>query len=97
MNSPNIFESDTRELSRLLKNWATRQSAPEDGRERLLRVAEGGGVKQKSRLKMMLELFTRPYWLGRPEMSYAELSRWLFNQSMMQMLQANQPEWRLVC
>ncbi len=97
MSSHNIQDNQSNELSLLLKNWAAKYTPPEDSREKLLRVVAHSQMKRRpNRFIVFVQGLTRPYWVGRPKMSYAELSKWLFNRAIIESLGSSYPELRLV-
>jgi uncharacterized protein YjbI with pentapeptide repeats len=84
-------------LQRSLANWAERQAPPANLRSQILRKAAAEADRKRRGLGWILRIkqFTNPYWTGQP-LSYAELSRWLFSQALLQDMSNNRPSVRHV-
>lgn len=97
MSSHNLQDDHSVELKSLLKNWVVRKSPQVDGRKKLLRtVTQNQRKRRPHRFIIFIQGLAKPYWMGQPQMSYAELSQWLFNRAIIESLCTNQPEMRLV-
>ena len=97
MNLPDhVRLSDHDPLQRSLANWAERQTPPQL-RSQILRKAAARDARKKRGqvLRIRIKRFTNPYWTGQP-LSYAELSRWLFNQALLEDMSNNRTSVRLV-
>lgn len=96
MSSRSLQDDQSVELH-LLKNWAAKNVAQGDGRKRLLQtVIRNQQKKRPNRFIIYIQGLAKPYWGGQPEMSYVELSQWLFNRAHIESLGACQLELRLV-
>jgi hypothetical protein len=95
MNPSNATELS---VTRTLKNWADRQHPPKALRTRLLLKAASQNRRTQAGKQLILRIkrFANPYWTGQ-NLSYAELSRWLFSRAMVQCLNMDRFAARAVC
>ncbi|MCP4420248.1 MAG: hypothetical protein GY805_26890 [Chloroflexi bacterium] len=94
MNSHNNHQDDIT-LRHCLKNWTSKQHPPTRIRRQTLNRAAGKPNKApQNRFVLLIKSLSN--WNARPHLDYAELSRWLFSQAMLQSFDMSRTTLRMV-
>ncbi len=94
MNSHNNQDDIT--LRHCLKNWTSKQHPPTRIRQQTLNRAAGKPTNKVAQNRFVLLIKSLSNWNARPHLHYAELSRWLFSQAMLQSFDMSRTTLRMV-